>query len=140
MATGLVKVIKVAREFLKRRARIVNHKGPPMRNCDSLGVLKLPSGDGAQDSAIKVDHSQPGALIMAVAGQNDDLVAMHGEVGDRPAVTNSALICDLDCGLDCGNNLQICIEEGHGTASSIGLVDDSIGPLSLLVHCTSRYS
>eukprot|EP00964_Phaeocystis_antarctica_P052659 scaffold30849_cov75-Phaeocystis_antarctica.AAC.3 len=105
-----------------------------MGSCDSLGILKLPGGDGAQASAIEVEQSQPGTLKMVVAGQNEHLVAMHSEVADG-SVLLIKLLRDTTRGLDRGDNLQVSIKEDQRVASCFVLFE-SIGPLSLLVHCT----
>merc|ERR1712086_419731 len=118
------------------RVVVVDHKGPPVRSCDSLGISKLPSSDGAQESAIEVEQSQPGALSMVVAGQNDHLVAMHSDVADGH-VKIISIVQDITCGLDRGDDLQVGVKKDHRLVSVIRL-GESIGPLSLLMHCTLR--
>ena len=83
----------------------VDHEGPPVRSCDSLGISKLPGGDGAQESAIEVEQSQPGALRMVVAGQNDHLVAMHSEVLDGFVIIVINILRGIACGLNYGDDL-----------------------------------
>eukprot|EP00964_Phaeocystis_antarctica_P065117 scaffold39233_cov77-Phaeocystis_antarctica.AAC.2 len=95
-----------------------NTKALPVRSCDSSGVPKPLGSDGTQESAIKVEQSQPGARSMDVAGQNDHLVAMHCDVADGFA----------------------CIKDDNGIASIFAKISDSIGPMSLLMHCVSRNS
>ena len=72
-------------------AFLVDRKGPPVRSCDSLGIFKLSGSDGAQESAIEVEQSQPSwALsIMIPGGQDEHLVAVHCDVavhGDQVIV------------------------------------------------------
>ena len=47
-----------------------------------MGIAKLSGSDGAQESAIEVEQSQPGALSMIAGGQNDHLVAVNCDVAD----------------------------------------------------------
>ena len=108
---------------------MVDHKYPPVRSCDSLGILKLVVGDGAQESAIEVEQSQPGALRMALAGQNDHLIAMHSDAADGHVLP---MLLGFN-GLNSGDDLQVGIKEDHRIAPRFS--DDTIGPLSLLVHC-----
>ena len=108
---------------------VVDHKGPPVRSCDSLGVLKQIGSDGAQESAIEVEQSQPGALRMALAGQNDHLIAMHSDAADGHVLP---MLLGFN-GLNSGDDLQVGIKEDHRIAPRFS--DDTIGPLSLLVHC-----
>ena len=84
---------------------IVDHEGPPVRNSDSLGIAKLPGGDGAQESAIEVEQLQPGALIMVLTGQDDHLVAMHSEVLDGFVIIVINILRGIACGLNYGDDL-----------------------------------
>eukprot|EP00964_Phaeocystis_antarctica_P028261 scaffold15942_cov74-Phaeocystis_antarctica.AAC.4 len=113
----------------------VDHEGPPVRSRDGSGITKLPGGDGAQESAIKVEQSQPRALRMAVAGQNDHLVAMHSDVADGLVITSISILRGTTCGLDRGDDLQVGVKEEQRVAFSF-VLSDSIGPPSLLMHCT----
>eukprot|EP00964_Phaeocystis_antarctica_P111310 scaffold75668_cov75-Phaeocystis_antarctica.AAC.4 len=106
-----------------------------MRSCDSIGISKLPGGDGAQEDTIKVEQSQPGALRMGVIGQNDYLVAMHSDVADGLVIIIINILRGNICGLDRGDDLQVSVKEDQRVASFVG-ISDSIGPLSLLMHCT----
>ena len=87
--------------ILVLRVIFVDNKGPPMRSCDSLGLSKLSGGDGAQESAIEVEQSQPGAVGMAIAGQHDHLVAVHRDVEDEIIMFRGF------SGLNRGNDLQV---------------------------------
>eukprot|EP00964_Phaeocystis_antarctica_P054826 scaffold32260_cov70-Phaeocystis_antarctica.AAC.3 len=73
---------------------------------------------------------------MIVASQNDHLVAMHSDVADWSAFV---ILRGTTCGFDCGDDLQVNIKEEQRVASFI-VMSDSIGLLSLLVHCTSLES
>lgn len=48
--------------FEQRGRFFVEHKGLPMRSCDSMRILKPPGSDGAQELAIEVQQLQRGAL------------------------------------------------------------------------------
>ena len=86
---------------------VFDHKDPPVRSCDSLGLSKLSGGDGAQESAIEVEQSQRGALGMAIAGQHDHLVAMHRDVEDGIVISTIISLSSSSRGLDCGDVLQV---------------------------------
>eukprot|EP00964_Phaeocystis_antarctica_P022896 scaffold12787_cov26-Phaeocystis_antarctica.AAC.1 len=70
---------------------------------------------------------------MAIGGQNDHLVAMHSDVADGIVSIISILL--VTCGLDCGDDLQVGVKDEQRVVSFSG-ISESIGPLSLLVHCT----
>ena len=86
---------------------VVDHKGPPVHSCDGVGVSKLPSGDGAQESAIEVEQSQPGALGMAITSQHDHLVAVHCDVAAGTLIIIIKNRSGSNRGLDCGDDLQM---------------------------------
>eukprot|EP00964_Phaeocystis_antarctica_P117540 scaffold81363_cov68-Phaeocystis_antarctica.AAC.3 len=101
-------------------------------------MSKLPGGDGAQESAIEVEQSQPGALRMVVGGQNDHLVAMHSDVADGFILLLIKTLRDTTRGLDRGDDLQVSVKEEQRVAASFDGLSDSICPLSLLVIVGKR--
>eukprot|EP00964_Phaeocystis_antarctica_P093914 scaffold60724_cov71-Phaeocystis_antarctica.AAC.2 len=62
---------------------------------------------------------------MVVAGQNDHLVAMHSDVAEGFVIV---ILRGTTCGLDRGDNLQVCVEEDQRVISCF-VISDSIGPL-----------
>ena len=78
---------------------------------------------------------------MLVAGQNDHLVAMHCDVADGfvRSVIVIKIIRGITCGLDCADGLQVCVKKDQRVVTFVDF-SESIGPLSLLVHCASRES
>ena len=65
----------------------------------------MPSSDGAHESAIQVDQSQPGALKMVIGGQHEHLVAVHCDVSvnvEEGTITGRGF-----SGLNRGDDLQV---------------------------------
>ena len=80
---------------------------------------------------------------MVGTGQHNDLVAMHSDVADGYVILTSILRA-ITRVLDCGYNLQACVKQDQPLVSRetdfIHRVGRCIGPLRLLMHCTSVIS
>ena len=79
-----------------------------------MGIAKLSGSDGAQESAIEVEQSQPGALSMIPGGQHEHLVAVHCDVADGTIFLRGF------SGLNRGDDLQVWIKDGNRIAFAAG--------------------
>eukprot|EP00964_Phaeocystis_antarctica_P026697 scaffold15038_cov74-Phaeocystis_antarctica.AAC.6 len=64
---------------------------------------------------------------------------MHSDVADGFVILISNMLRGIARGFKYGDDLQVCVEEDQ-RGGSIFAISDSIGPLSLLMHCASRES
>lgn len=83
-----------------------------MRRRDRVRASEPAGGDGAQVSAVEVEQAQPGALRMAIAGEDDNLVAMDGEVDDRPLLLLPLVVRLRFDRLDLRDELQLRAWQG----------------------------
>eukprot|EP00964_Phaeocystis_antarctica_P093490 scaffold60334_cov67-Phaeocystis_antarctica.AAC.3 len=117
----------------------------------SMTWSSLPSDTSGTPSSSSTTKALPCAAVTAWGFRNRPAAILRRNRPSRSSSRSPSLfdvadgfvdiikfVRDNICAFDCGDDLQVCVKDDQRLASFIG--SDSIGPLSLLMHCTSRES